>query len=77
MTILHHNEVIVFPNSFLARASPVFLGVNLFDHFVAARAPLPLPMVHGRKLITANSSLQTLRATLRATINPLLLPHQQ
>ena len=77
MTVLCHNTVIVFLNSFLARASPVFIGVNLFNHFVAARATLPLPIVHGRKLITANSSLQTLRATLRATINPLLLPHQQ
>ena len=77
MTVLHHNKVIVFLNSFLACALPVFLGVNPFDHFVAARAPPPLPKFHGRKLITANSSLQTLHATLRATINPLLLPHQQ
>ena len=56
MTVLYQNIVIVFLNSFLARASPVFLSVNLFNHFVAARAPLPLPKFHGRKLITANSS---------------------
>ena len=66
MTVPCHNEVIVFLNSFLAHASPVFLSVNPSDHFVAAHAPPQLPKFQENPDNQAANSLRNNQFTFAA-----------